>query len=302
MREIELKAKLLGFLLGDGWISESYTNETKYYQIGFSGDAKSLGNAKRDLIFLLGDIGKAEITTKHTFSPKYGIEGITSKFAGNQKTAHYFIGAGAPIGKRVEQNWFIPRWVLNGSDKIKSLFISGFYAAEGYTPSFQKNNKTPRVLGFNFHKREFLQDNCLVMQFSHILFQLGVKHTVKETRVKTSEWNRRIEFSIDNSHDNIKKFLSILDLSYSEEKERLRKDVLSYLKSKDLVLDNLNNALLESRDLSIKAKVIAEKYSIDHNLVHRWRSRKTEEAKLPNTFPTFSEYMALSPSSAMVIE
>ena len=166
-----LKAELFGFMLGDGWI-------TTKHNCGFSGDPESLQIAKNDLIDLYGDIGKATIVTKNTVSEKYGIEGTTSSFVCNVKIAKEFESLGMPIGKRVEQDFDIPNWISNGSNEIKAAFLSGLYAAEGYTPCFQKNNKTLKTLGFNISKRQSVE-HTLHMQLGKILNDLGIKYTLK---------------------------------------------------------------------------------------------------------------------------
>ena len=65
---------------------------------------------------------------------------------------------------------------MEGSSETKRDFLSGFYAAEGFTPSFQKNNKTLRPLGFRFFKRKTEEGNKndLVKQWSSLLADVGI--------------------------------------------------------------------------------------------------------------------------------
>lgn len=287
-----LESKLFGFALGDGWMSKSYTDNTMFYQFGFSGDIESLLNTKRDLINLYGNIGKATLRSETMTSPKYGITGTTTQFTCNQKVAKRFIKLGMPIGKKVEIDWEIPSWIINGDEEIKSSFLSGFYAAEGYTPTMQKNDITLKAPGFNFHKRTASEKNYwhIVDQFKCILDSLSIKYSFFKKEKFTCDNNLVAEFIISNEHKNVIHFFNLLDLDYSIEKEQERQIVISYYKEKDKILLNMSKALEESRDRTNMPKYISEKYGVSINTVNGWRKRNTLEAKLPNNFIKYTEF------------
>lgn len=281
----ELKAELFGFMLGDGWI-------TTKHNCGFSGDPESLQIAKNDLINIFGNIGKATITTKHTSSEKYNIEGTTSSFVCNVKVAKEFENLGMPIGKRVEQQFDIPNWIMNGTNKIKAAFLSGLYAAEGYTPCFQKNNKTLKTLGFNISKRQSVE-HSLHLQLGKILDDLNIKYTLRIEQVKTCEWNNKYRFDFSNSNENVLLITSIIKPRYCIEKYNLMNKVYCYYQMKQSEINRLQQAYdysLEHRDVS--AKSCAIQFNIKQSQVENWRRRKTG-VQLPKSFPTFNEYCPL---------
>lgn len=281
MEEKILKAELFGFMLGDGWISS--TN----YNCGFSGDKDSLLLVQEDLLKIYTDIGKANINTRATESKKYGITGTTSSFICPVSIAKDFINMGMPIGKRVEQAFDIPKWILNGSKKIKAAFISGLYAAEGYTPAFQKNNKTLKTFGFNISKRETIE-HSLHIQLSKILNDLGIQHTLKIERIKTCNWNNKYRFDFSNSNENIFLTTKIIKPRYCIEKYDLFIKVNKYYKMKIQELKRLQKAYnycLEHREIT--AKECAKKFNITQSQVEKWRWRQTG-VQLPKSFPSFS--------------
>lgn len=297
---------LYAFCLGDGWLSYSKQSrhDSYYYQIGFSGDELSLKDfVKPDLIKLYGNIGKATIRTEQMVSEQYGIDGTTSQFIANTSVAKRFIELGLQSGKKVETEYKLPEWVMNGSSQIKADFLSGFYAAEGFTPSFQKNNKTLKPLGFRFYKRKYQQKNkdLLVSQWSKLLNDLGIQFTYEETERRTCDDNYVCTFVFSNEHSQIIHQLSILNLKYCISKKEIAEQVLLYYKKKDEVI----NAMLEANKFAlenpnISGTDIGKMFGIDRNQVYRWRSRNSS-VRLPSSFMTF-EHFTMSLQAAMPVE
>lgn len=246
-------AELFGFMLGDGWLSlHDNSKGSLCYNCGFSGDEKSLQNVINDLKTLFGEnIGTARIRTYSTSSDKYSIKGSTTEVSLNTKIAKTFLQFGMPIGKRVEQDYSIPDWIVNGTLEIKIAFISGVYAAEGYTPKMQSNNKNPRVLGFNMSKRKTIGCSNLVKQFSKILDNIGIEYNIKIEEIFTKDLNEKFRFEFCNSTENVFYISSILKLNYCIEKQQKMLLLNEYMKYK---LSILNNPLSEKYNPNARTK------------------------------------------------
>lgn len=210
---------LFGFMLGDGWIDINY-------QGGFSGDIDALEIAKNDLISLYGNIGKAKIRTEETSSPKYNIKGTTSQFVISRAISKKFVLAGMPKGKRVEQLYSLPNWILNGSRDIKISFISGLYAAEGFSPTINKGGcskgKIFKPLGFLLTKRKVLEDDFryfMLKQIGDILTELGIQYVPKIRYTHTCADNIEIRFDFKNNIANTLYVTSLLDMRYCPRKK-----------------------------------------------------------------------------------
>ena len=292
MEQKYLKAMMFGSALGDGWLSESYVEKTKFYQFGFSGDKLSMERLKQDLIDIYGDIGKATIRTEEMHSEKYHITGITSQFVCNQKVANDFVKMGLPIGKRVEKEWHIPKWILNGSKKIKIAFLSGWYAAEGYTPAMQKNDITLKVLGFNFYKRKYQLENQIALksEFSKILNDLEIEFVIEEKEKFTCDWNIVTSFIIKNNHNNLIHTMGLLDLRYCIHKDNEFKIALKYYLLKEQTLKEVNEALNLMNNSTYSYREISEIYGLNLNTLRGWKRRNVHEAKLPNTFIKYTQF------------
>lgn len=291
MNELETKSMLFGFMYGDGWISHVKNEKYNHFLCGFSGDVESLEVARKDLTSLYGDIGKATINTRKTSSYKYNIYGTTSSFCVNTKVAKDFISLGMPIGKKVEQKYSLPDWITCGSKNIKASFLSGLYAAEGYTPSMQQNNKTAKVLGLNITKRtEFFEDfKEFISQISAMLNELEIEHTYKFKDTFTCDHNKKAIITFNNSNNNVIKTASLLNIKYSVHKNNELKMLSSYLELKEFEIKRLEEAYALALQKNCSAKSIAEKFNITKSQVENWRRRETK-IRIPNNFITFDNF------------
>lgn len=285
------EAMIFGFMLGDGWISYSKNDRQEVLQCGFSGDEESLTNLKEDLINLYGNIGTANICTRQTMSEKYNISGTTTSMVVNMTVCNRYIELGMPIGKRVEQHFLIPDWIMNGSQEVKSGFISGLYSAEGFTPAMQKNDKTPKVLGFNMSKRARLKEEFreFTNQLEQILKDLSIEYSLTEKNTFTCDHNIKSTFTFSNSNANILTLAKVLDLRYCTHKQEKLQELERYTEAKNEVLSKLNEAYEEAMDRSNTAQSIADKYNITRSQVEKWRARQTG-VRIPNSFPTITEF------------
>jgi intein/homing endonuclease len=286
------KAMLFGFMLGDGWISK-FGDKSVHLQAGFSGDEKSLQYAKDDLIELFGCIGKARINTRQTESAAYGIKGTTSSFVINTAVTRSFIEMGMPTGRRTEINYLLPEWIINGDESVLRGFLSGLYAAEGFTPSMQKNDKTLKPMGFNITKRFSLADNFqeFLQQLSDILGRLGIEHSMSLRETYTCDRNIKATISFGNSSENILRTCHVLDIRYCLYKQHEVRHVKAYYELKQETIDKLKLAYDEALQYKLSAKEISHKYDITVRQVQCWRERKTG-IRIPNAFPMYSQFKA----------
>lgn len=284
-------AKLFGFMLGDGWISVNKKYPSTLCS-GFSGDELSLQNAINDLNYLFGKDLFLKISTRKTCSAYYGIEGTTSYFAVPNQVGNYFKGIGMPTGKKVEQEFLLPDWLITADLDIKKAFISGLYCAEGLTPAMQQNDKTPKILGFALTKRLFYEDNliCLMNQIGNMLKELNIGFSIRKEYTLTCDENIKIIIEFANNINNLLAVCDILDLSYALDKKEKLAYLKAYLFFKKQTLNKLDKAYQEALDKCNKIIDIANKYNIKYSQIHHWRTRKTGY-RIPNNFPTLTEFI-----------
>lgn len=294
MTETTIMAMLYGMMLGDGWLSNSNGRLIG----GFSGDVHSLEEVKNDLHAIGLNIGKATIVSKKTYSPKYGIKGVSSYFVITHSACEVFLNAGITTGKKVEVEFLLPNWIMSGSKEVKAAFLSGLYSAEGYTPAMQKNDKTAKTLGFNITKRYALKDNFheFLNQITSLLNDLDIQHSIVLKETFTCDKNLKAIVTFDNNIDNIIQVTSILDLKYCVDKKIAFDSIRRYHEAKRDLLCKLTQAQKESLNRDITAQAIADKYGVLRSQVENWRrpERKDMRIRIPNDFPTYTQFMQQS--------
>lgn len=265
---MDVKAKLFGYILGDGWID-------KREQCGVSGDADSLENIRRDIIAISGDKDSAKsICTRETYSPKYNIRGTSSQFVTNIKFSRYMQSLGMPTGRRPEHCYLLPNWIINGSAETKSSFISGFYAAEGMIPSLQTNKRTPRPLTFVFSKDLKFADNSRKMarQFMDILKSIGFSSSVFETFEYTNSEKIKQTINLSNSEQQFLDALKMLDLDYCIKKEVRRKQLITYFELKQRERNKIiavREAVMNHKKQGATIKELAIAFNLSANQVSK---------------------------------
>lgn len=219
---------LYGITLGDGWID-------KRYNCGIAGDAEGLTAILHDLRDMYDTYDNSKIVTRETCSKKYGIKGTTSYITIHKDLVNQLLELGMPVGKRVEQKWILPDWIMNGSYETKRDFMSGFYAAEGTKPILNQNTNGRHTffkpLNFCQTKRIELQDNLKYVmeeQFGAILYELGIEYNIKYQYTHTCADNIRIRFDFKNNIQNTMHTVKTLDMRYCPRKQRLFDACYSY--------------------------------------------------------------------------
>lgn len=286
--KINKEAMIFGYLLGDGHLEKNNI-------ASFAGDEEGLKEIVKDLKSLYPNPGKCNIKYRYTESPKYNIKGGCHSFSTNVLVGKRYKGLGLPVGNKVEQFFLLPDWIVNGSKKAQASFISGLYSAEGYIPNMQTNRKTIRVMGFNMHKRKYLDDKLDIYlgQYSKILNDLNIEHTINLKTIQTCDTNTCFEFYFNNNAENIKRVFKLLDLKYCPRKKERIKEYTPYLQLKERVVLTMSMANEESLlELNTPANIIAKKYGIKTRTIYKWRRRKSS-VRLPTNFPTFEEFQNL---------
>lgn len=79
-------------------------------------------------------------------------------------------------GKKTEQEYLVPEWIMNGDNKIKSSFLQGIYSAEGSIPKFQDDNEIRYRIGLHQWKDSTLKENCknYLNQIKHLVEEFGI--------------------------------------------------------------------------------------------------------------------------------
>lgn len=290
---MDIRAKLFGYILGDGWIDVKGNG-------GISGEQQSLEVIANDIHLLYGPKSTGKIKTAETYSPLYNIHGITSQMTISVKVVRDMLNLGMPQGKRVAQCYQLPFWILNGSYEIKVSFLSGYYAADGMIPSLQVNDETPKPLLFSFYKNEELEDSGdkLARQYRKVISDIGFDTSLKKISKFTGGPKIEYRITICNQRDSFLKQLQCLDLDYCQYREQKRLQLISYLIFKQQKLHEMNELrklVLLYKSQGKTYKQISELTGLAEHRIYAILSGKNKGRRLVN-FPKFSKYLHMCSS------
>lgn len=286
-KKILKTAKIFGYILGDGWID-------KNGGCGASGDEKSLYILIKDINDLWGKNSCGEVRTRQTYSPKYNIYGTSSQFIIHANVTKKLLSLGMPQGRRTEQSYNIPKWILQGDYDIKTNFISGYYAAEGLIPSLQTNRKTPRPLSFCFSKNILFEDSAfnLSQQFQKILNDIGLNVSISHFNEITKTEMIKYTITINNSEEDFVKALKLLNLDYCLDKEIRRKQLLTYFNLKEIErqkITSLKEAVIKERQLNKTTYIkLAAMFHLTKSQIENIFNGK-QKCKVLKNFPKFDQ-------------
>jgi len=207
-------ARLLGYVYGDGWVSED--------KVGFSGQEADLEQIQADLS-LLGD-KKHIINTRVCENERRGTKGEGSQFGSGY--AYHFIKGLCPTGRKVFQPLRVPDRIMNGIPYVKMAFLSGLFSAEGTGIKYQTNKKTPRTVDFAMRStkeqwiRDWIGDLCLLLDSLKIKYSTSFEYFKDEDIVDPEDDGDRYigQINIANSQRNLQKFIDKIGYCYNAEK------------------------------------------------------------------------------------
>ncbi|MBW2965555.1 AAA family ATPase [Candidatus Woesearchaeota archaeon] len=225
LEKARICARLLGHLFSDGCLS------LKTKQLFFSGKEEDMKEIKRDInklgYYALGNIRHSKWRKGECWSfGAYKIELLS-----------LFYSLGAPVGKKTDNIFKIPSWIMSGASPLKTEFLATFLGGDGYEPKFQGRTVKPIAVGIS--KREDLKNNLIeyLKQFQQLFNDLGIQtkyricpgyKSIRKDKTKTVEGRS----GITNSMENIYKFLTKVGYKYCAYKDKTSKDVIRYLEWK----------------------------------------------------------------------
>ena len=205
-------ARVFGDLLGDGHLQIDHGLVSFY--------SKDMDEIKKE---------------EARFFQLFGIKGLIYKkrkkeadfslFFCSKTLSQFFYHLGMPNGNKTDQKFLIPGWILDGTDKIKSAFVSGFYDAEGSIYSSIWNNKVRWRLYINQHKKESIKESGLnfMNQIKQLLSSFNI--TTSPTRIQKArsrkDGTKIIRLYFEIKKDSINKFYKYVGFKNPYKQKRL---------------------------------------------------------------------------------
>ncbi len=282
--------KIYGYALGDGHI------DPKTGKIILYGDRETLERIADD-IRIIGYTPKIYMRGRHHRIGKY--EFNTTEYSLHVKArslVELFIKLGYPIGRKVEREFHVPKWLFKLPLWIKRLFLATYFDAEASTPK--------AINGYNFYMPEIkvakkmkTADNAVefLEEIKKLLEEFGVKSTIREAcREKDRVVYRLL---IHSKPDNLIRFYSRIGFEYNYEKKRRALGAIVYLKLKEKVKALRGEARRKAREASTinEAVRVLEGNGllqlVNRRFIERSVYENVSDARIPRNYISYEEFL-----------
>ena len=285
----ERLARLVGYNTGDGWVSKDVCRGA-----GFAGEIDGLEYIKSDINALIPNEWKMTTYSRQTMSPQWGIKGSTNHFTVGNGARDLIISHGTPIGKKTEQAFSVPEFVITGTNTVKAEYLAALMGAEGDSPCFQVNGITPHAISFVMHKNaEFLKEHVMFFEQLKSLYKdLGIKCNLSKPKKKEKTY--RLELVIKNSLENQIRFLSIVGYRYNKEKEEKAFLMLRYLLHKKHLINVMSNyckLVKILRRVGLTLDAIYKEVDVNNYTIQSWLYRNSVPSLPKSEMETYSEWL-----------
>lgn len=178
----------------------------------------------------------------------------------------------APKGYKINQSYFIPQWIMNGSLEVKSAFLRGLFDDES-TVSYNKSLKSRRIvlcLGKELQFKNSLE--YFLQQVKMLLFDFGINSN--PLRVQTVYGDKlMMELAIYQKR-NFEKFKRDIGFSHQNKSRILNEMISSYTnqhQTRDLILRTVYNTQIplttkQVADINYIPQKLAESHLCKLNL------------------------------------
>lgn len=300
-KEGSIKARLLGHIFGDGWITE------KTKTIGFSGkgNTNDLLKIKEDLKSL--GFSSSNVSSRMTNSQIKNytnkiikVKGLSQSIYSSHKAYYYFKNLCDIKGQKVLSKSKIPNWLFDAPEEEKCEFLAAFFGSDGNIISSNKNVKSDfNPIRLSFNKIEELEENAF--EFAKEIKKLLNLTGINVSRIlkrkgnirKDGKYTIKIDLTIAKNVENMIKFLEKIGYRYCERKEIEANKWLSYLKYRNYL--KKDREILRKKSLKLHKKGLGKtKISRILNTKEYWVREwiyKNRKARLPKNLPNYNEWI-----------
>jgi tRNA-splicing ligase RtcB (3'-phosphate/5'-hydroxy nucleic acid ligase) len=250
--------KIFGYLLGDGTL---YFSNGKGYLV-FYGNECDLKEISKDME-ILGFSGRLYSRKRdHSITDQYGTKEFQAEchelHVSSTSLAHLFVGLGFPQGKKVEQDFLIPIWLMNSPLWIKRLFLASFFGAELSSPSTHtKTGFYSPILSQNKSEENLDSGRQFMIQIMSLLEEFDIKVNKLSER---KEFNNklRLRLIISAEERNLINLWTKVGFIYNSERQKLADLSVLYILKKKKLTQKRSIIALKTKELKAKGLKLKE--------------------------------------------
>jgi DNA-directed RNA polymerase subunit A' len=211
-----------------------------------------------------------------------------------------FYTLGVPVGDKVEQEFPIPDWILNGSMMVKRAFLRAYFGGE--LSNVRLHTGSDRVINqpvFKMSKVEGLSPRTFFDGIETLLNQFGVEmssYSEEDGNIRKKEGLLTTSYhgNIASNEKNLISFYKKIGCEFAKEKEKYCRYATEYLSLK--ARTRMKMQLLKEEAVKLRAngwtqEQVANRFCVAPITISRWERGIYEKAGLPVDFPTFNEWL-----------
>jgi len=182
------------------------------------------------------------------------------------------VSLGVPLGRKTNQDYYLPSWISKAPLWQKRLFLSAFFGAELSTPKTMLNHD------YNFYcpsismnkKQKFIESGRKFLEeISSLLTEFGVKTQIISQRTeyvnKKRERSYRLRLILCGQAESVIDLYSKVGFQYNKKRLLLANVAVQFLKLKQLIIKNRREVATQAvrlrKEMGIGAKAIYEQIS-----------------------------------------
>jgi len=251
--------KIMGYILGDGYMGIVNNKNKKTVVICFYGNRNDLLDIKKDLKLIGFKSTLFERNRTHQIKTIYKTYSFTRKQAelhlGSSSLFILLKALGLPSGNKAKQDFRVPKFIFKLPLWQKRLFLASFFGAELSSPKIFKNRTfnfyTP-VLGINKREKyidsgkKFLEDiSKLLKDFDIETKKISLR---KEQKNIDGETSYRLRLILSSTPKNLLNLWSKISFEYQKEKSFFANASVHFLRYKiNFIKNKILNLGIKSR-------------------------------------------------------
>lgn len=295
-------ARLLGFVMTDGYLYKDlkhHIHETHFF-VGTNQDVEEI---KTDLQYL--GFNKLKIEKRSNNRIIEGREFMITTFRCRnfEKSLFELLKSyGAPVGRKKNQEYFIPDWIMSASLETKKAFLSGWLGGDGCKIDYyiKHSGASSHSAGFKvnaieFHKEKELEPEGVLYakQLTLLLEELGIK--VSQINSVDDEDGVIISIRVATDYESLFNLTNI-GYAYAATKNKnipFIREFLSYRLYEKRRYTVIKHMVLQQLSLGVNNQTMAQNFQIPMGTINSWKYNKTANVTHPplNGQAKFDEWM-----------
>lgn len=292
--KLMILARLLGFVMTDGYLYEDPKHNIyeTHFIVGQEKDALAIKKDLRILGFEKLEI-KKRINDRKINNRDFTITTLRCRSL-NRSLFFLLKALGAPIGRKKNQAYFIPAWIMEGQLSIKKEFLSGWLGGDGCKIDYYIKHAGAsshlagfKVNAFEFHKEKNLEREGILYakQLGILLDALGVK--VSKISSYDDEDGVIISLKVATDYDSL---LNLAKIGYAyagtkNSKNPFVREFLKYRLFEKLRYSQIKEYVLQQIAIGAASQTLAHQLQIPQGTIISWRytNRETKRVNPPKS-------------------